>query len=437
LENQYNDMNNQEVVMPDLSIEKKAQRLRIYIGESDRWRGQPLSAVLLETIRSRGLAGATMFRGMAGFGAHSRVRTTQIEVLSIDLPIVIETIDTPENIASILEVVYPMVREGLITVDDIKIVKYTHRYLNPLPADRLVSEVMTRDVVTLNPEISVQQAWKLMIENVVKAMPVIDQKQKVVGILTDEDLLERAGIQQRLSVAVRLDEAEINQELQSLINSPLKVSDVMTHPVVTIQDGESLGFATTQMVKSGLKRLPVTNTEGKLVGVISRLDILRQVAKATEAVHPQYLPSGAVKTVADVMSSNIPMVGQDDDLSTIIDKFATTDSHRLIVVDTEDKAIGLISDSDVVFRVQPGKRQGILDALRNIGKPPVGKETAFDLMSPGPLTAHPDLSVVGATKKLLEESRKWLVVVDDKDKPLGLVDRQILLESIISFYHPD
>ena len=264
--------------MPDLSLQKKAQCLRIYIGESDRWRGKPLDMVLLETMRAQGMAGATVFRGAAGYGAHSRIHTTRFEVLSMDLPVVIELVDTQEKIAAVLEIVYPMVREGLITIQEVLIVKYTHRLLNPLPADRLVSEVMTLNVVTLAPELPVQQAWKQMLKNVVKAAPVIDLDGKVVGILTDEDLLERAGIQQRLSVAVRMDADEINQELRALENSPLKVADVMSQPVVTLTEDETLGVATSRMVKSGLKRLPVINHDGKLVGVLSRLDILRQVA---------------------------------------------------------------------------------------------------------------------------------------------------------------
>jgi CBS-domain-containing membrane protein/PII-like signaling protein len=418
--------------MPDLSLQKKAQRLRIYIGESDRWRGKALDAVLLETIRAQGMAGATIFRGIAGYGAHSRIHSTRIEVLSFDLPIVIEIVDVPEKITSILDIVYPMVREGLITVEDVQIVKYTHRFLNPLPVDRLVSEVMTREVVTLQPETPVHQAWKRMLQSVVKAMPVIDSHGKVIGIVTDEDLLERAGIQQRLSVAVRMDAAEIKEQLRSLETSSLKVADVMTAPVTTILDTESLGVATSRMVKSGLKRLPVVDENGKLVGVLSRLDILRQVANSSYAVLEPHLPSGAVTTVADIMSSNIPMINQDDDLSTIIEKFTHTDSYRLIVVDAEGKAIGLISDSDVVARVQPTKRLSILDALRQMGKPPLGKETAFDLMSPGPLTTSPDLSVVDAVKIMLVDARKWLVIVDETGKPLGLVDRQILLEGISS-----
>lgn len=416
--------------MSDLSLQKKAQRLRIYISESDRWQSKALDAQLLEILRENGLAGATVFRGMAGFGAHSHIHTTRIEVLSMDLPVVIEVVDTTEKIAAALELIYPMVREGLITTEDVQIVKYTHRFLNPLPADRLVAEVMTKDVVFLTSETPVWQAWKQMLKHRLKVIPVIDGAGKVIGILTDEDLLERAGIRQRLSVAIRMDASEINQELHSLESSPLQVKDVFTQPVITVQAEESLGVATSRMVKSGLKRLPVTDNTGKLVGMLSRLDILRQVANTPLPLPATHLPIGAIRVLIDVMSVDVPMVNQNDDLSTIIEKFSKANSHRLIVVDTEGKAIGLLSDSDVVARVQPTKRHSILDAFRQIGKPPAGKETAFDLMSPGPLTGAPDLAVVDAIKLMLAESRKWLVVVDNNGKPMGLVDRQTMLEAI-------
>lgn len=423
--------------MPDLSLQKKAKRLRIYISEKDHWRGNSLDTAILMVLRENGIAGATEYRGIQGFGAHSLIHTVRQEIFSMDLPIVIESIDSPERIENILSEIYPMVREGLITIEDVEIVKYTHRFLNPLPSDRLVSEAMTKDVTTLFADMPIHLAWKQMLDKQVKATPVIDHDGKVVGILTDEDLLERAGIQQRLSVAIRMDASEIKQELHTLEDSPLKVADVMTHPVVTVLADEPLGLATSQMVKSGLKRLPVVDNEGKLIGILSRLDILQQVANSQLVVPSISLHKGAIKTVEDVMSSNIPMVNQDDDLSAIIDKFAKTDSHRLIVVDSEGKAIGLISDSDVVARVQPAKRRSILDAFRQIGKPPAGKETAFDLMSPGPLTGAPDLPVVDAIKMMLEKTWKWLVVVDNKGKPLGLVDRQMMLEAIAVFESKD
>jgi len=423
--------------MPDLSLQKKAQRLRIYIGESDRWRGKSLENALLEVMRIHDMAGATVFRGSAGFGAHSHIHTASIEVLSVDLPVVIEVVDVAPKIASILEVIYPMVREGLITVEDVQIIKYTHRFQNPLPSDRLVSEVMTHEVVSLSPDMPVHLAWKCMLANGLKAMPVVEKAGKVVGILTDEDLLVRAGLQQRLSVAIRMDATEIEEEMRSMERNPLKVQDIMTKPVIVGLENETLGVATSRMVKAGLKRLPVVDDKGKLVGVLSRLDILRQVANLAQTAPVVQMPRGAVCVVKDVMSSNIPMISQDDDLSTIVEKFAKSSQHRLIVVNEKGEAIGLISDSDVVTRIQPVRRRSILDALRNPGKRLSGKESAFDLMSPGVLSIPPDMNIVEAVRIMISNARKWMVVVDENGKPSGLVDRQILLEAVTSYYRDE
>jgi CBS domain-containing protein len=420
--------------MADLSKIEKAQRLRIYIGESDRWRGRPLYSELLNALRGQGLAGATVVRGVAGFGAHSHLHAASILRLSEDLPLIIDVIDQPEKIKAALDVVYPMVREGLITLEDVTVVKYTHRYLNPLPADRPVSQAMTRDVAVLPPETPIYAAWQRMLESHIKAIPIVDARRRVVGILTDEDLLERAGIRQRLAVAARLDAEMVQEEIKKLQGSDLKVSDVMSHPVVTVKEDEPLGVATQRMVKAGLKRLPVVDASDQIAGILSRLDILSQVADIPSPTSPAHFAATAARTVGDVMLPDIPTAAQNDDLSTLVDKFLAGNTHRLVVIDDQNKAIGLLSDSDVIARIHPSRQRGMLEAFRQVGKPPLGKETAFDLMSPGVLAVHPDLSIVEAAKKMLSAGRKWLVVIDREEHPIGLVDRQTLLEALTSVY---
>ena len=279
---------------------------------------------------------------------------------------------------------------------------------------------------------SIHKAWTKMLKHQIKAMPVIDSGHKVAGIVTDEDLLNRGGINQRLSVAIRMDAEEVNQELRFLERSSLKVKDVMTSPVVTVRESDLIITASALMAKSGLKRLPVVDDQGKLSGMISRLDILRQVANLDYHEPALRHFTGSEKTIAEIMSTIIPMVNQDDNLSIIIEKFSKSNSHRLIVVDALGKVVGLVSDSDVVTRVPTIKRRGILDALRNIGKPPSGKETALDLMSPGALCIAPETPIVDALRTMLQVGRKWMVVVDEQNRPLGLVDRQIMLEAISS-----
>jgi PII-like signaling protein len=98
--------------------------MRIHIGESDRWERRPLWAALLDLLRARGLAGATVIRAAAGFGAHSVLHTSHIERLSQDLPLVIEVVDTPEHVESVLPDIDRMMSGGLITMEKVRVIRY-------------------------------------------------------------------------------------------------------------------------------------------------------------------------------------------------------------------------------------------------------------------------------------------------------------------------
>lgn len=98
--------------------------MRIHIGERDKWHGRPLHEAIIELLRSRGYAGATVFRGMAGFGASAHLRSDKLELLSLDLPIVIECIDTEEKIQAILPSLDEMLGGGLITLERARVIMY-------------------------------------------------------------------------------------------------------------------------------------------------------------------------------------------------------------------------------------------------------------------------------------------------------------------------
>lgn len=417
--------------MRKIVLAGQAQRLCIYIGESDSWRGKPLYAAILETLKQHGLAGATVVRGVAGFGAHSHViRTAAILRLSQDLPLRIEVIDMPSRITEALEIIGPMIGEGLVTVEEVQVVRYTHRYLNPLPADRLVSEVMTRDVVIVHQDTAVAEAWHIMLDRGVKTLPVVDHDGKVLGILTDDDLLERAGLRQRLSIARQLDLALIEEELGRLMRSSELVSEVMSQPALVIRDNDSLGHAAQRMTKQGVKRLPVVNAQGKLVGVLSRVDILRQIADVKPGRRLPELIPGSARTLGDVMSPIVPTVHREDSLERIIAAFVETGSHRLVVTGEKEQVLGLISDADVIARLPAVHHPGLLAALRGRSASPALTVTAGDLMSAGALSAPPDMPIVEALRLAIPQGRKWIVVIDEANRPVGLVDRTILLATV-------
>ena len=101
------------------------QRLRIYVGEGDHWRGKLLYTAIVQAARKQGLAGATVARGVMGYGAHSAVHEPHLFELHGQLPVVIEIVDTSAKIAAFLPYLDEMVQEGLITVSEVSIVRYS------------------------------------------------------------------------------------------------------------------------------------------------------------------------------------------------------------------------------------------------------------------------------------------------------------------------
>jgi PII-like signaling protein len=110
-----------------VKIPEQGALLRIFIGESDRHEGKPLYEAIVLKAREAHLAGATVFRGIMGYGRHSRVHTAKWEALSTDLPIVLEIVDSEEKIRAFMPCVDEMVRQGLVTLEDVTVVKYASR----------------------------------------------------------------------------------------------------------------------------------------------------------------------------------------------------------------------------------------------------------------------------------------------------------------------
>ena len=109
-----------------MKLPEQGLLLRILIGESDSHKGKALYVAILLKARELNLAGATIIRGIMGFGANSRIHSAKILRLSEDLPIVIEIVDTEENIDKILPFLDETVKEGLITMEKVRVIKYRH-----------------------------------------------------------------------------------------------------------------------------------------------------------------------------------------------------------------------------------------------------------------------------------------------------------------------
>jgi PII-like signaling protein len=107
-----------------VKLEGEGQLLRIFVGEADRWHGRSLYEAIVLRAREAGLAGATVLRGLMGYGAKSRIHTAKVLRLSEDLPIVIEIADRADRIEAFLPVLDEMVADGLVTLERVQVITY-------------------------------------------------------------------------------------------------------------------------------------------------------------------------------------------------------------------------------------------------------------------------------------------------------------------------
>lgn len=428
-----------------------ARRVRIYIDEGDTWQGRPLYIAIIERLRREGAAGATVLRGLAGFGAHSQIHTAGLEVLSANLPLVIEWVDHPERVARLLPEISRMVAEGLVTVETVEVVKYAHRALRPIPPDLRVREVMTPEPVTVRPDASLRELVELLINRDYRAVPVVDADGRLLGIVTNSDLIERGGLRMRVELLGALEPDVLAHELEALAAAGTTAADVMTREVTTASPDDRVAAVAHLMVTRRLKRLPVVDTAGRVVGMLSRADILRTIGegyRAWEEAAP--VPEAARRagriTVADVMTRRVPVVSEDAPLPDVLDAVISTRLYRAVVVDREGRPVGVITDAELLRRVDPQHHAGLVQVL--MSKLPfvhlspeqqalLRQETgtrAADLMVTPVEAVREDTPVAEAARRMITERRKLLPVVDAQGRLTGMVDRADLLRAVAALH---
>lgn len=400
----------------------EVELVRLYCGESDRVDGRPVYEELVDMARRHGAAGASVLRGVLGFGAGSLIHTAKILRLSEDLPMVVEIVDRPERIEAILPRLEAVFKGGLITRQ-----RLSARFHCPVR----VRDVMSVNVATVAPDTPLPKVVDLLLSRGVKAVPVAGPGGKVLGIVTGGDLLTRGGLETRLSLQNILPEDVREDERAHLAGQT--ASDVMTAPAVTIDERASLREAAQVMTKKNLKRLPVVDEAGEVIGIVSRADILRAAAEVAPAA--QALPhftAGLFQQARDVMFTEVPTAGPDEPLPQVVAKLVASPLRRVVVVDAGRKVLGIVLDSDLLIRCGPARKPGLIRALFPFGPEEAScpSGTAGETMQQNVYTVLEDTSLMEVLQKMLSAKTKRLVVVDDAGRLLGMVDREALLRVI-------
>lgn len=419
-----------------MQLQGKALRVIIYIGESDRHQRKALYMALLELLKQEGAAGATVVRGLAGFGAHSRIHTATILTLSEDLPLRLEWVDQSEVVERLLPRIRNMVDDGLITVEEVQVVQYAPgRQADPLRQP--VANVMRTEVTTVTPDTGAADVVTLLLHRGRRSLPVVNEQGHVLGIITDGDLLRRAGLAARLDLQEELSEQRLQQQVSALQDMGKTAADIMTRPVITVQATDMVREAMDIMVERGLKRLPVVDAQRRLAGWISRVDVLRTLEYHHLPEEPALRPQKG-SSVPELMYREVPTVTPDASLEEIIQVLERGPYRRAVVVDDVDHVVGIITDGDLLRRSRWGQHPGLVARLRSLltGQParaklPETEETALDLMSSPVATIGEDTPLVEALRLMLAYQCKRLPVVDDDRRLIGLLGRASLLRGLL------
>ncbi len=409
----------------------QAKKVTIYIDESDKWHHQPLSIAILEMLKAQGCAGATVTRGIAGFGAHSRIHTASLVALSADLPLIVEWVDSPHRVNRVMPTLQAMVTEGLITVQDVDVAFYSQRNLHQIPTALLIHDIMCRDVHAIQLDAPLLHAIEMLLDKIYRALPVVDAQNQVVGILTEGDLLRKLDIL-ATSTQQQLTSSEISAIISRLQRIDRRVSQMMTAKPITIESDTTVPHALNLMITYDIKRLPVLDTQGKLVGMVSRVDILRAISSSLVAEDTrQSISPGSYTLVKEVMLTTVPTVQAHAPLAEIVELLVTNNHRRVIVVDNQE-VVGLITDGDLINRAMPNEHPSIIQTLSHHLSPQkaiLSQRTTSQVMTTPVITVTPNTPLTEALHLLLEHHIKRLPVVDETGALVGLIGRGGILQA--------
>lgn len=450
-----------------------AQRVRIYLSEGDSTHHQATFIRIVELLRREGAAGAGVFRGIAGFGASGQLHSAAFPDVVQPLPLIVEWIDTPDRVARLLPGVCAEAPEALITIDDVRVVQAGQRVLRDVSSAVHVRDVMTRaaDVDCVAPETSLHEVAVRLLRERLRAVPVVDAGRRVVGIITNGDLVERGGLPLRLELLGALGDPErpaVASHLTGLRGEGRNAASIMTPGVVTIHPDALVTQAAKLMLDRRLKRLPVVDAGGHLLGMLSRLDVLKTAttgypvsdapvaanevsnAGAPDAAGTMFVTAGprngrrgSMRRVGQVMNRHVPTVRPTTPLPDVLDAVVSTRLNRAVVVDDERRPVGIVVDADLLQRVTPAAHPGVIQALMRRVLPGATEQreawqrltghTARDLMRPRSemLVVSEDADIAAVIDRSLAQRIKLAVVTDGEGRLIGMADRADLLAALV------
>jgi H+/Cl- antiporter ClcA/CBS domain-containing protein len=307
--------------------------------------------------------------------------------------------------------------------------------------ERPVRAIMTVDPVAVKPTTPLVELIDIALRRGIRTLPVIDAQRVLVGIITDDNLLRCGGLGVRLGLVAALSASE---RVELIGGAAAHVaSDIMTTPVVTIAQTARIRAAAAVMIARELKRLPVVDQAGRLVGMLTRSDVLRELlASPNEAPWSVEAPAitalGAHPAVEQVMTRDILYVAPDSSIRDVACAMLDAAQQRVVVVDSAQRVLGIITDGDLLARMPSESRAHLFSrfgsavssrALDALGAVPL---TAAAIMTTPVVTVQVQTPVHAALRLIMEHRLKRLPVVDAGGRMIGLVGRAAILRALLA-----
>lgn len=422
----------------------KAKRVWIFVNEGDLVAHKPAHLAIMDMLVREGASGATVFRALEGFGGKGEVHTTRIADIAWHLPMLILWIDGEEIVDRLLPALKEMVRRGLITVDETQVALFNPRAVRDLSKLKKAQDIMVRDLVTVTPRTLLPDVVAAMLLKSHRSVPVVDRG-VLAGIITNSDLVQRGGLGVRLELLAGLGPADRDAAMGTVAAGSKTAADVMTTALSTVPPQTALASVAEMMAYRRLKRLPVVDAKGALLGMVSRIDLLRTIATGPRPIQAEEVAVGisAGAAVSGVMRRVFPTVYPEAGLGEVFQAVISTRLNRALVIDHEGRVLGLITDGEALERVTPALRPSVLRSVMNrlpflhhsasddVRAQHATARTAADLMDRDVPRASPSTPLSDVIGLMLDGAHKLVAVVDAEERLVGIVDRADILRGLV------
>ena len=414
--------------------------IEIYTNEGARCHGQDIPEAVISYVRKlKTSARCAVFKGVEGCYENGEVSTRKIMDLSLNQPVKIEIVLPAVEATDAIADLQDIVCEGILGTRELLVI--SHRTRKRLfPPQTRVKDVMTAKPASVTIHESVDRIMKTLLSANFTGMPVVDSEKRPVGVISQSDLIYRAGMPVRLALMEQSDTEKMKAVMAEL--STKIARDIMTKPAIFIQESDLLTHAVDTMLKKKVKRLPVVDDAGFLTGIVSRLDIFQTVTRTApdwERMKKHDVHIGNMRYVDEIMRRDVQKVGPDTPISDVLGIIDSDDIQRVVVVDRDGRLMGLISDRNLLsaFADEAPGVWNVLSRLapfstreKHTGKTGTKLENqqARTIMETDLITIREKDGIEEAISIMTDRGIKRLPVVNDMHIFKGMISRADLLK---------